>query len=308
MVEIEEGIRRVTFDLPLGIDHVHCYLLRATDGGWILVDTALGVGDPEERWRPVLDALDAPIERIVVTHMHPDHVGGAADIAALTGATVYQGREDYAQTALAWDRDRSWSGFVDFWVSHGVPSETIGDIVRDSERMLRAIHWFPGAELLDAGDSVDGWRVEVWPGHADGHIVLLKGDVVIAGDTILNGITPVVGLYPNSRPDPLADYFGTLARIEELAPRVAYTGHRTAVEDPAGRAAEIRAHHVERLQHAEDALTGTPASAHAVSLSLFTGELSPGLRRMATAEALAHLEWLARTGRAARADGGYISA
>jgi glyoxylase-like metal-dependent hydrolase (beta-lactamase superfamily II) len=71
MVDVEKGVRRITFALPLGIDHVHCYLLRASTGGWILVDTGLGSRDPEARWRPVLNELDAPIEQIVVTHMHP---------------------------------------------------------------------------------------------------------------------------------------------------------------------------------------------------------------------------------------------
>ena len=61
--ELERGIRRVTFHLPFGIDHVHCYFLRSSGGGWILVDTGLGSRDPEARWRPVLDALDAPVER-----------------------------------------------------------------------------------------------------------------------------------------------------------------------------------------------------------------------------------------------------
>src|SRR4051794_39646769 len=86
MEEVADGVLRVTFDLPLGIDHVHCYLLRSSEGGWTLVDTGLGSRDPEARWRPVLDALDAPVERIVVTHMHPDHVGGSRDVAELTGA------------------------------------------------------------------------------------------------------------------------------------------------------------------------------------------------------------------------------
>ena len=54
------------------------------------------------RWRPVLDELDAPVEQIVVTHMHPDHVGGARDVAGLTGAPVLQGREDYEQCVRAW--------------------------------------------------------------------------------------------------------------------------------------------------------------------------------------------------------------
>ena len=110
MVEVEEGLYRITFSLPLGIDHVHCYLVRSSNGGFILVDTGLGSRDPEARWRPVLDALDAPIEAIVVTHLHPDHVGGARDVAELTGAPVFQGRDDHAQCTRAWgERDRSGS-------------------------------------------------------------------------------------------------------------------------------------------------------------------------------------------------------
>src|SRR5262245_64772484 len=56
--EIFDGVRQVTFRLPLGIDHVHCYLLRSESGGWTLVDTGLGTADPEAVWRPVLDELD----------------------------------------------------------------------------------------------------------------------------------------------------------------------------------------------------------------------------------------------------------
>jgi hypothetical protein len=66
------------------------------------------------------------------------------------------------------------------------------------------------------------------------------------------GITPAIGLYPNSRPDPLGDYLSSLRWFEERAPRVAYTGHREPVTDPAGRATEIAAHHA----HGERAVTG----------------------------------------------------
>jgi glyoxylase-like metal-dependent hydrolase (beta-lactamase superfamily II) len=302
---VEKGVQRITFALPLGIDHVHCHLLRSSTGGWILVDTGLGSRDPEAKWRPVLDELDAPIERIVVTHMHPDHVGGARDIQELTGAPVFQGREDYGQCVAAWG-SRDPETFVAYWSSHGMPGLTIDEIARESERLMAAVHWVEGPELLDAGDEVDGWRVEVLRGHADGHIVLLRDGVMIAGDTILAGITPAIGLYPNSRPDPLGDYLETLDRIEQLAPRVAYTGHRAAVRDPAGRAREIRGHHVERLFAAEAALDGTPLSGYEVSLALFPDDLPPTLRRFATAESLAHLERLVHEGRAGRAGLGYV--
>src|SRR3954452_17450905 len=306
MDAIEEGIRRATFPLPFGLDHVHCYFLR-TANGWTLVDTGLGVADPATRWQPVLDELDGPLERIVVTHMHPDHVGGAADVAAVTGAPVLQGRQDYEQCRRAWG-ERDPERFVEYWVSHGMPDEDVAGIARESDRLLQAVHWVRDPQLLDAGDEVDRWHVEVPPGHADGHIVLLRDGVMIAGDTILGGITPAIGLYPNSRPDPLGDYLQTLDRIEELAPRVAYTGHRDAVLDPAARAREIRSHHIERLSYAKAALDGKPLSGYGVSLALFPDDLSPVHRRFATAESLAHLERLVREGRAERIDRRYIRA
>jgi glyoxylase-like metal-dependent hydrolase (beta-lactamase superfamily II) len=306
--ELEPGILRLTWPLPLGIDHVHCYFLRSSNGGWILVDTGLGTRDVEARWRPVLDSLDGPLEAIVVTHMHPDHVGGARDVAELTGAPVFQGRADHEQCVRAWG-GRDPGPFVAYWVSHGMPQTTAAGIMEESERLRRAVHWVEQPDrLLETGDEVDGWRVEVLPGHADGHIVLLRDGVMIAGDTILLGISPAIGLYPQSRPDPLGDYLDSLRRIEQLAPRVAYAGHKEVVADPAGRAQELAAHHAERLRRAEAALDGTPASGYDVSLALFENDLSATLRRFATAESLAHLERLVREGRATRVGNAYAKA
>ena len=283
MIETEEGIRRVTFSLPLGIDHVHCYFLRASSGGWILVDTSLGSRTPAERWGPVLEQLDAPVERIVVTHMHPDHVGGARDVAELTGAPVFQGRDDYEQCVRAWG-EYDPQRFIGYWLSHGVPGTEAEAHLAESVRLVDAVHWVRDPELLEDGDEIDGWRVEVLRGHADGHIVLIRAGVMIA------------------------DYFVTLARIEELAPRVAYAGHKDPVADPRKRAREIRAHHEERLARTVAALDGRPKKAYEVSLALFPGDLSPSLRRFATAESLAHLERLVRDGRAGREETGYLRA
>ncbi|HEV2590401.1 MAG TPA: MBL fold metallo-hydrolase [Gaiellaceae bacterium] len=307
MEEVADGVIRVTFDLPLGIDHVHCYFLRASSGGWTLVDTGLGSRDPEEKWRPVLDELDAPVERIVVTHMHPDHVGGARDVADLTGAPVLQGREDYAQCVSAWGADRSLPRLAGWWESHGLPAGQAEAMRQEADNLGRAVHWVRDPQLLDEGDTVDDWRVGVLRGHADGHIVLSRGDVMIAGDTILGGITPAIGQYPNSRPDPLGDYLETLDRIEAMQLSLALTGHKHRLRDPSARAREIRAHHHDRLVAAEAALGDAPRTAYEVSLELFEAELSPVLRRFALAEALAHLERLVVTDRAVRADGGYTA-
>ncbi len=305
MVADEKLLRRVTFPLPFGIDHVHCYFVRLTTGGWLLVDTGLGTPDPAAQWGPLLAGLDAPVEQILVTHFHPDHVGGARDIAELTGAPVLQGREDFAQCLAVWGPGRDPGRLADHWRANGVPEAALGDVVGATTAMVDVVRYAPEPLLLDAGADIDGWRVEVFPGHADGHIVLIRGDVLIAGDSILGRISPVVGLYPESRPDPLGDYLETLRRIEELAPRVAYAGHGEVIEDPAARARELREHHRERLGAAESALEAEPASAYALSFALFPADLRHGQRRFAVAETLAHLERLALEGRAARVDGGY---
>jgi glyoxylase-like metal-dependent hydrolase (beta-lactamase superfamily II) len=298
-IEVADGIRRVTFPLPLGIDHVHCYFLRS-EGGWTLVDTGLGVDDPEAHWAPALGELDGPIVRIVVTHFHPDHVGGSADVAALTGAPVFQGRADYAQCMGAWEGGRG--RLMAFMRAHGLPAEEADKIQADSERLRSRVRYVRDPHLLDPGDEVDGWTVLHLPGHADGHIALLRDGVLIAGDTILGGITPAVGLYPDSRPDPLGDYLGSLRRIEELDPTVAYGGHGSAMDAPAERAREILEHHAERLALAEAALGVEPRTAYDVSLAIFRADLPPAQRRFALAESLAHLERLVLEGRAERVE------
>jgi glyoxylase-like metal-dependent hydrolase (beta-lactamase superfamily II) len=307
MDELIEGVRRVTFRLPFGIDHVHSYLLHSREG-WIAVDAGLGLPDAVERWSEALAELDGPVTRIVITHFHPDHVGAAADLAELTGATVHQGELDYAQSLAAWGERRIEGRLPEYMRTHGLPEEDLDLLRRESAALAALVHLARDPEPLAAGDRIDGWEVLHLPGHADGHLALLRDGVLIAGDSILGTITPNVGLYPDSAPDPLADYLASLARIAELAPRVALAGHGEPVKDPASRAREIVSHHKERLEQAAAALEGGPVTAYQASLRLFSEPLSPQLRRFALAETRAHLEYLALRGAAVRSeDGGLVT-
>lgn len=302
MLEVAEGIRRITFPLPLGIDHVHCYLVRHSDGSWLLVDAGLGLPDAEARWAPVLDALDAPVTRLAITHFHPDHVGDAARVAELTSAAVLQGRIDEEQCRRTWGSERRPGRYIEHALANGLPPEEADELRRETDGLARLVHPVEHPQPLEPDDELDGWRILHLPGHADGHLALLRDGILLAGDTILDPISPVVGLYPDASPDPLGDYLDSLHRLIELAPRVAFAGHREPIADPAGRAHELLDHHRRRLDETLAALSAEPASGWEVSHAVFPSVLAPALRRFALAETLAHLERLVREERAERVD------
>jgi glyoxylase-like metal-dependent hydrolase (beta-lactamase superfamily II) len=295
--ELEPGILRLTLPLPTGPRHVHCYLLRGDDG-WTLVDTGLGL--MATPWPDILERLDGPVVRIFITHMHPDHVGGAEAAAEATGAPVLQGRLDYAQCERVWGSDHWPERIAEWFVRHGVPPHVSEELIESGHVFADFVRFAWNPTLVEPGDEIDGWRVHATPGHADGHLSLERDGVLIAGDTLLAPITPAIGLYPESRPDPLGDYLETLAGLAVLAPRVSYGGHGDPIADPVRRCAEIAAHHDERLAQTEAALGVGPRTGYEVSHDLFGSRLPPIQRRFAVAEALSHLERLVAVGRAAR--------
>ena len=303
MQELDGGIRRVTFALPLGIDHVHCYLLPASDGGWTLVDTGLGLPDAGERWATILRELGGGVDRIVITHFHPDHIGAAADVVELTGAPVLQGRDDYEQCLRVWGERRNVDVMPEYLRMHGAPESEVDAFLAESGGFAQLVHFVRDPEPLGPGGEVDGWEVLHLPGHADGHLALLRDGVLVAGDTLLGSITPNVGLWPESRPNPLDDYLQSLATIVALEPRLALPGHHDPLDDPVGRALELTAHHHARLEETMDALRDEPRTAYDVSLTLFPDDLPPTLRRFALTETRAHLEYLVEDEDVRRLDG-----
>jgi glyoxylase-like metal-dependent hydrolase (beta-lactamase superfamily II) len=172
------------------------------------------------------------------------------------------------------------------------------------EQLTGFVHYAPDPEPLEPGESIGGWEVLHLPGHADGHLALLRDRVLVAGDALLGGITPNVGLWPASSLDPLSEYLGSLARIAELDARLALPGHGERILDPAGRAREISEHHSDRLMRTRATLGSEPRSGYDVSRTLFPDALTPSLRRFAVAETLAHLEHLVHAGRAVRLEDG----
>jgi glyoxylase-like metal-dependent hydrolase (beta-lactamase superfamily II) len=301
------GIRRVTMPLPTRPGHVHCYLVPGDDG-WTVVDTGLGLPDAQERWATELAAIEGPVARIVVTHFHPDHVGAAADVHELTGAPVYQGALDYTQCELVWGNPQWPQRIIEWFRRHGAPGDVTEELVEQGSIYAPFIRYQADPVLLEPGERLGGWELVAAPGHADGQLCLLRDGVLLAADHVLDPISPTVGLWPASRPDPLGDYLDALQRTIALAPRVALPGHGETIGDPVGRARQLIAHHADRLDEASRHLRPEPQSGYALSLALFGHDLKPAARRFAVAETLSHLERLVAVGRAARQeDGGTVT-
>ncbi len=304
-MELPGGIRRLTVPLPTRPGHVHCYLLPGEDG-WTLVDSGIGGPEAAERWAAELAGVE--VARIFITHFHPDHVGAAAEVHEVTGAPVHQGALDYEQCELVWSDD-DWPGRIaDWFTRHGVPQPSVDELIASGSVYRPFVHFQPDPVRVRAGDLVGRWEAVDAPGHADGQLCLLREGILVSADHLLPRITPTVGLWPESRPDPLGDFLEALRHTIALAPTLALPGHGDPIEDPVVRAHELIEHHRERLEVAEAALTEVPRTGYELSYDLFGAQLKPVSRRFAVAEALSHLERLVREDRAERhEDGGRVA-
>jgi glyoxylase-like metal-dependent hydrolase (beta-lactamase superfamily II) len=299
VVELPDGIRRVTLSLPTRPGHVHAYLLPGEEG-WIVVDTGVGLPDAKETWAAELERAGGSVAAIFVTHFHPDHVGAAADLHELSGAPVYQGVLDYAQCELVWGNPAWSERILDWFTLHGAPAGVTDELVGQSSVYRPFIRYQRDPILMEACEHLDGWELVAAAGHADGQLCLLRDGVLIAADHLLGRITPTVGLWPASRSDPLGDYLAALDHTVDLAPRIALPGHGDLIADPVGRALELKEHHRIRLEETVAALGGEPRSGYELSFALFGAELNPAGRRFAIAETLSHAERLVHEGVARR--------
>jgi glyoxylase-like metal-dependent hydrolase (beta-lactamase superfamily II) len=313
VTRLEGGVHRVTLELPWALDHVHCYAIEDPEG-WTIVDCGLGSPETTAAWKSALDELGSPhVRRVVITHFHADHIGASAALVALTGAQeVVQGRDDLASADRSFGPQRDEFESAGYLLRCGLPRELIDAWLAST--FANDIELAPPTRLVDEGDEVEiagtSYRVLVLRGHADGHIVLhdVEGGRLFGGDVLLQRITPNVGAWEDSRPNPLGDYLETLTRLEQLAPRLIYPGHRNLIENAAERAAETRGHHDARLDATVAALGTGAATPYEVSNVLWSRQLGLHERRFAVAEALAHLVQLGVLGRAVEHEPGRWSA
>ena len=281
-----------------------------------LVDCALDTPEARASFEAALQKLKlefSDIKRIIVTHHHPDHYGLAGWIQAQSNCEVLMLDLDIGRGARFWDEWEAWlEPHVQHFARHGLPLENLDEIRLESRATRHRVHAGTRLTPLSAGDTLElgGKTFEVlWmPGHADGHLTLWDKTekLLIAGDVILERITPNVGLWANSRPNPLLDYLNSLEQVKQLEPSKTVIGHYgPIIENAATRAEEIIGHHHARLNELRAQLE-TPMNAFEASFILFARELNSTGRRFALTETLAHLEYLHLNGELSRFEGNVI--
>ncbi|WP_353940768.1 MBL fold metallo-hydrolase [Streptomyces sp. HUAS MG91] len=206
------------------------YLWRDDDGLTLIDAGAPGAG------LPIADAVRAwghapeDVRRVVLTHFHEDHVGGAAEFGRLSGAEVYAHRLDapfvrgeaQGPPPVHEDWERPLHAQALAQLPPPLPEPDLPPEVR---------------ELAD-GDTLDfggGARIVGAPGHTDGSIAvhLPRHGVLFAGDAIAASPVDgqiVLGVFNLDRARAVASF----ARLAALESEVACFGHGDPVTENAG--------------------------------------------------------------------------
>ena len=215
MREVVDGV----FEVRFGYVHAH---LVVVDDGVVLVDT--GLPGKSARFGQALATLKrriGEVHTILLTHQHPDHTGGVAELQRRSGARVV------AHT-------------LDVPVIDGtVPAPKDNLLQKIAGRIMGEAEPVPVDEVLAADGplSIAGFQAVHTPGHTAGHVSYLLdrgAGVLFAGDAA-NGrktkVSPPPGLVTS---DPAAAR-QSIARLAGLEFDTAVFGHGAAVT---GRAVE----------------------------------------------------------------------
>jgi glyoxylase-like metal-dependent hydrolase (beta-lactamase superfamily II) len=310
-LEVSPGLRWARIPLPMELNHINVWLLRLADG-WMLVDTGLSHDVCREAWQTLeaehLDGL--PLQRIFITHDHPDHMGLSGWLHQRHGAPVWMSElghrstHDFLAASPTLLRDQQHA----FVTAHGM------DVERASlDRAAGTEHgqWFgqlpPLARAATGGEWLQAagrdWELIETSGHCRGHLCLYDAQhqVLITGDQVLPTISPNVSVLP-SRPEsnPLRDFLDSLARLESCAPdTLVLPSHGRPFKGLHRRIEVLRSHHLEQLGNLRDACR-EPKQAYELLPVMYGRPLRGYHRFLALGETVAHLHYLWHDGQLAR--------
>lgn len=275
MREIEPGIFMVTerggmtpMRPPLNI-----YVLAGKNG--LVYDAGYGTGGSLRHLAGMIRRVETlcrdrgepcSIERVLPSHVHPDHFSGLAGLREMLGLRILL-TERMRDMICAREAYRESYRYGE--EGAGLRARLARNrLVRSSvSRFYEALYGTrfidDPDEIIDEGGTLDiggrSWRVIPSPGHSPDHISLFdeKNGVLLGGDNILRSVTTWLGP-PKSD---LKIYIRTLERIRDLPGlRLILGAHGSPVDNPRERIGEIIEWRRQRLEHVYDSVEGAGRS------------------------------------------------
>ncbi|MFY3383979.1 MBL fold metallo-hydrolase [Paracidovorax sp. MALMAid1276] len=324
-IEVAPGIKWIRMALPFALDHINLWLLRdrhpdasgAMVEGWTVVDCCIDSASTRAQWEQIFkSSLEGlPVLRVIVTHMHPDHIGLAHWLCARWNVRLWISATDYNVARVAVYDPHGFGGEAgaDFYALHGADDEAFLSHVRGRASYFPTL--VPALperfrRMMD-GDTVDvggrSWRCISGYGHAPEHIALYCEElgILLSGDMVLPRISTNVSVHATEpEANPLELFLTSLLRYRDLpAETLVLPSHGKPFLGLATRIAQLQGHHKDRLADILEAAQTRALSAADVLPILFRRTLDTHQMTFAMGEALAHLHYLWGEGRVERAAG-----
>lgn len=314
-LEVVPGVVWMRLSLPMSLNHINVWGLEDHDG-WAVVDTGMRNEETLAAWHGLFQSTadTRPLTRVLVTHMHPDHVGMAGWLTRKFNCRLWMTRQEYLHCrVLVADTGREApDDAIAFCRRAGWSDAAIDNYRARFGNFGKYIHALPDSyrRMQDGEDIRIGqhtWRVVVGTGHSPEHACLYCPDLklLISGDQVLPRISSNVSVHP-TEPDanPMHDWLTSLAKLRREVPDdvLVLPSHNDCFRGLHARLDYLVAAQQRSLERLLKTLK-EPRRVVDVFTTLFgrrIDESDAGLLNLATGESLACLNYLLHRGQVKR--------